>query len=595
MAADRVVVDATLADVWPTGLCSVLSPIPAVVSPSSGQRVPPLSVLEVVAGTHVGKQFPLAPGRILIGRHPACGIVLDAVSVSRHHAAIEIDERDVWIEDLGSRNGTLVDGRPILGRRPLAAGEQIQIGDQRLRMTSAGSSPKGRDAAALSHSIHDAHDSVIVSEVAMPGRPEDSGGDHSGMLRASLELDRAVGASVALDDVLPRMLDAMLRIFPQAERALLLLVDPTSGRLVLHASRFAATVPENTALVSRTLMDRVMRSRQAVLSADVAADSRFGVHDSAMACGIRSLMCVPFVRADGVVLGILQIDRSDAHAPFRRPDLDLLAGVAGQVTRAIEQAQAHEERVAQERLRCDLELARRVQQGLLPSQPPDIAGYELFDHYEPARQISGDFFTYIPLANQRVAVVLADVSGKGVSAALVMAALSADVRYCLASEADAGRAVARINESLCRSGWEDRFVTLLVAVLDPLAHRLTLVNAGHMPPLLRDEHGRVRPIGVEESGIPLGIEPDQCYTALDVEIGSGTTVVLYTDGISEAMDHAHRPYGVARLERMVAEAHGGAAGVGRHLLADVDRYTAGQVRSDDICVVCLSRAAAAAT
>lgn len=557
--------------------------------------MPASSVLEVVAGTHVGKRFPLAPGRILIGRHPACGIVLDAVSVSRHHAALEVGDRDVWIEDLGSRNGTLVDGRPVSGRRALADGEQIRIGDQRLRVTSAGGSPTHHDAAAFSDSVHDSHDSVIVSEVAMPGRPEESGGDHSGMLRASLELDRAVGSSVALDDVLPRMLDALLRIFPQAERALLLLVDPASGRLVLHTSRFAATAPASPALVSRTLMDRVMQSRQAVLSADVATDSRFGVQDSAMACGIRSVMCVPFVRGDGTVLGILQIDRSDAHAPFRRPDLDLLAGVAGQVTRTIEQAQAHEERVAQERLRCDLELARRVQQGLLPSRPPDIAGYELFDHYEPARQISGDFFTYIPLANQRIAVVLADVSGKGVSAALVMAALSADVRYCLASEADSGRAVARINESLCRSGWEDRFVTMLVAVLDPVANRLTLVNAGHMPPLLRDDRGRVRPIGAEESGIPLGVEPDQCYTALDVEIAPGTTVVLYTDGISEAMDHAHRPYGVPRLERTVAAAPGGAAAVGRHLLADVDRYAAGQIRSDDICVVCLGRAASAAT
>ena len=557
--------------------------------------MPSHSVLEVVAGTHAGKRFPLTPGRVLIGRHPACGIVLDAVSVSRHHAAIEVDDREVWIEDLGSRNGTLVDGRPISGRRPLADGEQIRIGDQRLRVTSTSPSLTGSSVLGTAAAFDDSHDSVIVTEVAMPGRPEDGGGDHSGILRASLELDRAIGASVALDDVLPRTMDAMLRIFPQAERALLLLVDPASGRLVLHASTFAATASTNQALVSRTLMERVMRSRQAVLSADVTADSSFDVLDSAMACGIRSVMCVPFVRADGGVLGVLQIDRSDTREPFRRPDLDLLAGVAGQVTRAIEQAQAHEERVAQERLRCDLELARRVQQGLLPSQPPDIAGYEWFDHYEPARQISGDFFTYIPLANQRIAVVLADVSGKGVSAALVMAALSADVRYCLASEADTGRAVARINESLCRSGWEDRFVTLLVAVLDPVAHRLTLVNAGHMPPLLRDARGRVRPVGAEESGIPLGVEPDQSYAALDVEIAPGTTVVLYTDGISEAMNHAHRPYGVRRLERMVAEAHGGAAEVGRHLLADVERHTAGQVRSDDICIVCLGRSATAST
>ncbi|NBW95686.1 MAG: hypothetical protein EBR28_02890 [Planctomycetia bacterium] len=304
------------------------------------------------------------------------------------------------------------------------------------------------------------------------------------------------------------------------------------------------------------------------------------------------MMCVPFVRDDGDVLGVLQIDRSDVRTEFRRDDLDLLAGVAGTVTRAIEQAQAHEERLSQEQLRRDLELAHRVQQGLLPARPPDIPGYETFDYYEPARQISGDFFSYVPLSDRRTAVVLADVSGKGVSAALVMAALSADVRYCLASEPDVARAVSRINESLCRSGWEDRFATLVVAVLDPRVHRVTLVNAGHMPPLVRDASGGIHPVGVEESGFPLGVDPDHVYAAVEVGVAPGSTLVLYTDGISEAMDHAHRTYGLARLQRVIGEAGGGAGELGRRILADVERHAAGQVRSDDICLVCVGRAAA---
>ena len=554
------------------------------------------SVLEVVAGSHVGRRFRLDTGRTVIGRHPSCGIVLDAVAVSRQHAALGVEGDEAWIEDLGSRNGTSVDGKPISGRRALADGEEIVIGDQRLKFSSNAPLTAERrfniGESGATDFIDDGRDSMIVSEVEMVRRPEEAVGDHATMLRASLGLDRAIGTSVALDEVLPRTLDGLFEIFPQAERGFLLLVDPVSRRLVMRASKFAASAQVGPLLLSRSLMDRVVQSRQAVLSADVSADSRFDLDNSVAECGIRSVMCVPFVRADASVLGVLQIDRSDARTPFQRSDLDLLASVAGQVTRAIEQAQAHEERLSQEQLRRDMELAHRVQQGLLPARPPDIPGYETFDYYEPARQISGDFFSYIPLGDQRTAVVLADVSGKGVSAALVMAALSADVRYCLASEADAARAVSRINESLCRSGWEDRFATLVVAVLDPRNHRITLVNAGHMPPLMRAASATVRAVGVEEAGLPLGVDSTHAYDSLEVTIEPGATLVFYTDGISEAMDHAHRPYGVARLERVISAAAAGAGEVGRHILADVERHAAGQIRSDDICLVCVSRAAA---
>jgi len=181
------------------------------------------------------------------------------------------------------------------------------------------------------------------------------------------------------------------------------------------------------------------------------------------------------------------------------------------------------------------------------------------------------------------------VSGKGMSAALVMAALAADVRYCLASESDVATAVGRMNESFCRSGWDDRFATLVVAVLDPATHRLSLVNAGHMPPLLRTAAGDVEAIGVEATGLPVGVDPEQVYQATDVGFPAGATLVCYTDGISEALDHAQRPYGIERLIRVVAAAEA-AGDAGRRILADVERHAAGQVRSDDICLVCLSRA-----
>ena len=550
-------------------------------------------VLEVMQGPQAGTRFRLEPGRTVVGRHPSCGIVLDAVSVSRQHAALEVEGNQAWIEDLGSRNGTAVDGRRISGRHALIDGQHLRIGDQRLAFSS--SAPLtvqhllGSGAFAIGDLVEEGAASVILSAVEVPVRPELAAGDPEKLLRAAGGLDRAIGASVVLEEVLPRTLDGLFQIFPQAERGFLLLVEPESRRLVVRASKFAPTVEAGPLLLSRSLMERVMQSRQALLSADVAADSGIDVRDSVASCGIRSVMCVPFRRADGDVLGVLQLDRRDTRTPFRRHDLDLLAGVAAQVTLAIEQAQAHEERLSREQLRRDLELANRVQQALLPSRPPEIPGYESFDYYEPARQISGDFFSYVPLPGGRTAVVLADVSGKGMSAALVMAALAADVRYCLASESDVATAVGRINESFCRAGWDDRFATLVVAVLDPATHRLSLVNAGHMPPLLRTAAGDVEAIGVEATGLPVGVDPEQVYQATDVGFPAGATLVCYTDGISEALDHAQRPYGIERLIRVVAAVEA-AGDAGRRILADVERHAAGQVRSDDICLVCLSRA-----
>ena len=550
-------------------------------------------VLEVMQGPQAGTRFRLEPGRTIVGRHPSCGIVLDAVSVSRQHAAIEVEGNQAWIEDLGSRNGTAVDGRRISGRHALSDGQHLRIGDQRLAVSS--SAPLtvehllGSGAFAIGDLVEEGADSVILSAVEVPVRPELAAGDPEKLLRAAGGLDRAIGASVVLEEVLPRTLDGLFQIFPQAERGFLLLVEPESRRLVVRASKFAPTIEAGPLLLSRSLMDRVMQSRQALLSADVSADSGIDVRDSVADCGIRSVMCVPFLRADGDVLGVLQLDRRDTRTPFHRNDLDLLAGVATQVTLAIEQAQAHEERLSREQLRRDLELANRVQQALLPSRPPEIPGYESFDYYEPARQISGDFFSYVPLPGGRTAVVLADVSGKGMSAALVMAALAADVRYCLASESDVATAVGRMNESFCRAGWDDRFATFVVAVLDPATHRLSLVNAGHMPPLLRTAAGDVAAIGIEAAGLPLGVDPETVYQATDVPFPAGATLVCYTDGISEALDHAQRPYGIERLTRVVAAAEG-AGDAGRRILADVERHAAGQVRSDDICLVCLSRA-----
>jgi serine phosphatase RsbU (regulator of sigma subunit) len=338
-----------------------------------------------------------------------------------------------------------------------------------------------------------------------------------------------------------------------------------------------------------------LETRRAILSNDLQSDSRFDASQSIMSGWLRSVMCVPICRADGGVLGVVQLDaKARGRGEFRGRDLEVLAGIAGAAAQAVEQALAHDERLLQAKLNRDLELAGDVQKALLPSKPPEIPGYEVFDFYEPARHVGGDYFNYVPLPDGRIAVVMADVSGKGVPAAMVMAVLSGDVKYCLAAEPDLVRAVTRINDSVCRSGWDERFATFVAAVLDPRTHRATLVNAGHLPAYVRDSAGGVTAIGPEQGGLPLGLAAEWEYRASEISIEPGMTLVFFTDGISEAMDVEDRLYGLERIEAQVGKPGGSPEEVGRRILADVERHTAGQIRSDDMCLVCVGRQDAAA-
>jgi sigma-B regulation protein RsbU (phosphoserine phosphatase) len=551
--------------------------------------------LEFQSGDRGGERVTIAAGRTLIGRHPDCDIVLDAAAVSRQHCAVTLTAEAATIEDLHSRNGTLLNGVPLTGPRRLEHGDELSICGHRLAFRTEAPAPAEPSSAVLADDDLDEDDptgsgALIVSQVALPRPAAGEGlGQHAeAKLRAVLGLNHAIGASLSLDEVLPRLLDGLLEIFSQADSGFVVLAQPPAGRLRVRARR-TKQPGGNLPRISRTLIDRVAASRQAILSADAASDTRFKTNESVLVGSIRSVMCVPVTGGDGRLLGVLQVDSRDLRAGFDADDLEVLAGIAGRASQAIEQALAHDERVEREQLNRDLELAHRVQQGLLPSRPPEIPGYQIFDFYEAARQVGGDFFGYVPLAGDRLAVVLADVSGKGVAAALLMAALSADVRYCLASEPDLGQAMSRINQSFLRGGWDDRFATLVVAVLEPKRDAVTICNAGHLPVVLREADGTVRLVAGELGNLPLGMVADHDFRSCTIEVPPGGSFVLCTDGVTEAMDPDGRCYGLERLEAVLAGPAADAAELGRRILADIERHTAGASGSDDVCLVCVRR------
>jgi serine phosphatase RsbU (regulator of sigma subunit) len=247
--------------------------------------------------------------------------------------------------------------------------------------------------------------------------------------------------------------------------------------------------------------------------------------------------------------------------------------------------------LAHERLKRDLEFAREVQRGLLPRRLPKVPGYEFFAHYESAFEVGGDYYDFIPRPRQRLAVLLGDVAGKGVAAALLMARLSADARFCMLTEPDAAAAVNKLNSLMTQVGPADRFVTLAAAVLDYGSHAVTLVNAGNPAPLIyhRATCTVEEAIGNEAGGLPLGVLDDFQYGSCQVSLEPGDCILAFTDGVTEAMDVNHVQL---QTKRVHAALHGEAFSprtLGERVVEVVKQFAAGRSQHDDIALVCFGR------
>ena len=193
------------------------------------------------------------------------------------------------------------------------------------------------------------------------------------------------------------------------------------------------------------------------------------------------------------------------------------------------------------------------------------------------------------LPDNRLAVVVGDVAGKGVPAAILMAKLSSDVRLWLSVEPNPAKALGKINQIFSSYGWDDRFVTMVVAVIDPAKNQLTLVNAGHMPPMLRKAAGQVSEIGGEQAGLPVGVVEDYEFEAYQHDLSEGDLVTIFTDGFSEAMNSERELYGIERMACLIAGAQVKTMEIGNLLLADVRQFAGDFPQSDDMCIVCLGR------
>jgi serine phosphatase RsbU (regulator of sigma subunit)/pSer/pThr/pTyr-binding forkhead associated (FHA) protein len=584
-----------------------------------------VAVLQVVKGSCPGQVVELLGERMVMGRHPSCQIVLDNPAISRNHAQILQSHGTYYLEDLRSRNKTILNGKIIQGRTELADGDEIRVCEVVLKFYQGAPPAPRSDPTPVPVSLGDlkpgqeraitVSDTDLVALARTGLIPEkmidDSSSDSSSIitsldvtnrgpriavrpeakLRAVMEISQNLARALKIEEVLPKILESLFKIFPQADRGFVVLKDQASGALQVHSLRTRREDLAESARLSMTILREAMDKARAILSADAAADKRFSLSDSVTNLKIRSVMCAPLVVQTGESLGAIQIDSLDNSLAFSEDDLEVLASVAAQAALSLENAQLHAAALKQRDLERDLDFATQVQLGFLPNERPRVEGYDFFDFYEAAHRVGGDFFDYVLLPDGRVAVTVGDVAGKGVPAALLMARIYSDTRYELLAKPTPAEAMTSLNANVASSGLGHRFITLAFVILDPRTHTLTIVNAGHLPPLLRSSRGQIKQLGTEISGLPLGIQPGTTYNQIQAPIAAGESIVMYTDGVIDTMNASRESYNMSGLKAFLKKAPAHAAPLGEAIVADVEAFAAGQPQRDDICLICFHRLA----
>jgi sigma-B regulation protein RsbU (phosphoserine phosphatase) len=397
-------------------------------------------------------------------------------------------------------------------------------------------------------------------------------------------LSQTFNSSLDLDEVLNRVMDEVIAA-TRAERGFVMLHE-ADERLAFRVARGMdqKTIDEPRFQISRSVVERVAREGQPVLTSDAQADDRFSMRESVMILGLRSILCVPLKIKDQLT-GVVYVDNRLRTGIFTQADLELLTAIASSAAIAIENARLYQVAVEKGRLERELQVAREVQAGLLPRETPHVPGWEFVARWQPARQVAGDYYDFIPIENEQLGLVIADVTDKGMPAALFMALTRSIVRASVARAPSPAEGIAHANRLICADASGGMFVTLFYALLDPAASEVTYVNAGHNPPLLcRAGQGQLAELTL--TGMPLGIDADASYAQRTLHLNPGDMIVFYTDGVTDATDAQLGEFGMERLRRVALDQrHAPAAEIMAALTQALDAFTGSAAPFDDIAII----------
>lgn len=522
----------------------------------------------------------LSEGRQTVGRSPGTDIHLNYPSVSRSHAAITVDGSKVVVEDLGSRNGTRVDGLLVQGPVEAKLGSSIEVAELTFKLVDT--HPEARAQYALDDESLESS-SVTLRDIYEPGDRLDKS---KGLFHVLADAGELLAAHRGLDELYQVTLELVERAVC-SQRAVLLLVEGEEPDPVVVASRLPEDATDADLVLSRTMVRRVLNEGAALLTTDAQSDPRFKERQSVIAQRIRSAMAAPLFDNERII-GILYADTTDPACWYSEDELRTFVALANLIAVKITQARLAHGEEERRRMEHELGMAKEILSFILPAKIEAVDGYETALYHTPCLEVGGDLYDVRHLPDGRVLIVTGDVAGKGIAAALLVSNILPIVRLLTAEMPALPDLAAKLNRQICQSTDPIHFATLFLGVLDPATGRLDYVNAGHLPPLVINTDGTIDRI--DATGMPLGMLEDARYRAGTVRIRPGAALAMFSDGIPEAENPRGEFYQTPRLRNVLAaDTSTTAHQIVDRVRADLDLFTEGTPQMDDVTLLLLRR------
>ena len=500
----------------------------------------------------------------------------DDAGLSRQHLALE-RMGDLWsVRDLGSKNGTFVNGTRITGAQTLGPNDRVTAGH--LSLEFANRAPAmDKTVMFVEGPSADSTSSTVISldNVLATAKDLTGAAQMRALIQAGRELAGHKGLAELFEDILRLSVEAV-----GASRGVLMTLE--GKELVVRAARGEGL------RMSATVRDSVLAERKSWLVRDARLDAALAGRMSIVEQQIRSMIAVP-LQTEGRVIGLIYLDSPFFVREFKDEDLNLLTVMANIAAVRIEHARLIEVEQAERMMAKDLQQACDIQRGLLPEKAPEVSGLDLAGYNVPCRGVGGDYYDFIACADGRIALLVADVAGKGMPAALLMSNLQARAQILFDDPTELAAVVTRLNRVLKAKVPGNRFITFFVGVIDPATGEMTYVNAGHNPPLL--VHGDGSMERLEATGMILGILPGAQYEEKTCRLNEGDAVVLFSDGITEATKpETDEEFGEERLASILHEM---IAQPAKEIIDSIQQrlqvFTAGAPLADDLTLVVARR------
>jgi sigma-B regulation protein RsbU (phosphoserine phosphatase) len=527
-------------------------------------------------------RHPLIEGHHLIGRADDAALKLVQPSVSRRHAEIVVNGPIATVRDLGSHNGTMLNGAKVAVPTPIRAGDVIEVANITFRVEG----PDGTGLSMFNESVTLIPSHELSWDDVRKGQ-NDKRDLQSLLFRVLAEAGDLLTIPRKPEEMFEPILDLVETALLEPERVFILLLEKGKEEPVTRASRVKGIRPTESLALSRTMMKQVLEEKKSFLTSDPMNDPGFGGMMSMVSQGIRSAIAVPLFDNEDVI-GLVYADDSRAGKRFSRDQLSAFTLLANVIAVAITHARYHlleEEKRLQD---AQLRTASEILDNILPAVLPKCEGYDLFAKIVPCFAVGGDLYDGDLMEDGRYAFLIGDVVGKGLGAALLVSHILSWTRFMVDQQWEPKPLITKLNEQVFSCTDTVRFTTFFLGYLEPASGKVTYVNAGHNPPFLVRADGTVETLA--PTGMPVGIIAESPYGIGEVTLEPGDLLTLYSDGIPETQRADDEEYGEDTFEKLlVAERGNDLAGMFEKLQVELKEFRGNAPIGDDVTLLALRR------